>query len=104
MCSKIGDIFSQLATASKAYGEAAEGIAELADTITPDQLTMLLCAATIQVIVPGKLIPPLTSPPSPPAEPTTTAGKLELIKQMKKMVLPNPELPKLDTCDKNAAT
>ena len=59
VCSKISDIFSQLATGSTVYGKAAAGIAELADKITPDQLTMLLCMVTmtaIQVVVPGKLI------------------------------------------------
>ena len=78
ICSKISDVFSQLATASTAYGKAVAGIAELADEITPDQLTMLLCAATmpaIQVVVPGKLIPSLTSPPHPMLSLQQPSGK-----------------------------
>ena len=106
VCNKISSVFSQLATASKMYGEAAAGIAELANLVIPDQLTMLLCAATmpaIQVVVPEKLIPPLATPPPAQAKSSTTIGRMELIKQMKKMVLPNPESPELETCDKNAA-
>ena len=45
-CRKIGDVFSSLAAASKAYSKAASGIAELAGEIKPDQMTMLLSAAT----------------------------------------------------------
>ena len=58
-CCKIGDVFLKLATASKAYSEAAPGIAELASEIEPDQMTTLLCAATlpaIQIVIPGQLL------------------------------------------------
>ena len=96
-----------MATAGKAYSEAAANIAELANLVTPEQLTMLLCAATmpaIQVVVPGKLIPPLATPPPAQAGSSTTIGRMELITQTKRMVLPNPESSKLETCDKNAVT
>ena len=58
-CSKIGEVFLKLASASKAYSEATSGIAELANKREPDQMTMLLCAATlpaIQVVIPGQLV------------------------------------------------
>ena len=68
-CRKIGNVFSSLAAASKAYSEAASGIAELASEIKPDQMTMLLSAATlpaIQIVIPGQLLSPIsTSPPLP---------------------------------------
>ena len=37
-CSKIGNVFSSLAAASRAYSKAASGIAELAGEINPDQM------------------------------------------------------------------
>ena len=106
VCNKISDVFINLAAASKLYGEVAAGLTELANLVTPDQLTMLLCAATmpsIQVVVPGKLISPLTTPPPPQPEASTTIGRTEIINHTKKMVLPNPDSPELDTCDRNAA-
>ena len=67
-CSKIGNVFSKLASASKAYSEATSGITELAGEIEPDQMMMLLCAATlpaIQIVIPGQLLSPLATPPPP---------------------------------------
>ena len=58
VCSKISDVFANLAAASKSYGEAAAGLVELVNLVSPDQLMMLLCAAAmpaIQVVVPGSL-------------------------------------------------
>ena len=63
VCTQIADVFFKLAAAHKAYGEAAEGIAELASRITPEQYTVLLDASampTIQVVVPGQMVGPLT--------------------------------------------
>ena len=88
------------------YGKAAAGLVELANLVTPDQLMMLLFAAArqaIPIIVPGKLISPLTTLPPPQPESSTTIGKMEIINHAKKMVLPNPESPELDACDRNAA-
>ena len=67
-CEKIGEVFNKIHCAHKAYAEAAEGLAELSTEVTPQQYTMLLTAAvmpTIQIIVPGQLISPLTAPPPP---------------------------------------
>ena len=64
VCKQISDVFFKLAEAHKAYREAAEGMAELASYVTPEQYTMLLVASampTIQVVVPGQ-IGPLTTP------------------------------------------
>ena len=46
ICEKIGDIFSQLSRAHKAYSEAAQGIAELSTLLTSQQYTLLLTAGT----------------------------------------------------------
>ena len=59
ICKQISDVFFKLAEAHKAYGEAAQGLAELASSVTPEQYTMLLAASAmpmIQVVVPGRLI------------------------------------------------
>ena len=106
-CSKIGDVFLNLASASKAYSEATSGIAELASKIEPDQMTMLLCAATlpaIQIVIPGQLLSPIATPPSPQSAASTTMGKMDIIIYTKKLVLPNPDAPELLQCDCNLAT
>ena len=106
-CSKIGDIFLNLASASKAYSEAASGIAELVNEIEPDQMTMLLCAATlptIQIVIPGQLLSPIATPPPPQSAASMTMGKMDIINYTKKLVLPNPDAPELLPCDRNSAT
>ena len=73
---------SQRSTAHKAYAEAAEGLAELSTEVTPQQYTMLLTAAsmpTIQIIVPGQLISPLTAPPPPQSPASTALGKTKSV-------------------------
>ena len=106
-CSKIGNVFLKLASASKAYSKAASGIAELAGKIEPDQMTMLLCAATlpaIQIVIPGQLLSPLATPPPPQSAASNTMGKRDIINYMKKLVFPNPDAPELLQCDHNSAT
>ena len=107
-CRKIGDVFSSLAAASKAYSKAASGIAELAGEIKPDQMTMLLSAATlpaIQIVILGQLLSPIsTPPPPPPSAASTTLGKKDIINYTKQLVLPNPNVPELLPCDSNSAT
>ena len=107
VCTQIADVFFKLAQAHKAYGEAAEGIAELASHVTPEQYTMLLVASampTIQVVVPGQMVGPLTTPPLHQTETSTVIGCTELIKFTKSQVLPDPHLPELAEADKNSAT
>ena len=106
-CSKIGDVFLKLASASKAYSEATSGIAELASKIEPDQMTMLLCAATlptIQIVIPGQLLSSIATPPPLQSAASTTMGKMDIINYTKKLVLPNPNAPELLQCDRNSAT
>ena len=97
----------KLASASKAYSEATSGIAELAGEIEPDQMTMLLFAATlpaIQIVIPGQLLSPVATPPPPQSAASTTLGKRDIINYTKQLVLPNPNAPELLPCDRNSAT
>ena len=106
-CSKIGKVFLKLASTSKAYSETAFGIAELANEIEPDQMTILLCAATlptIQVVIRGQLVSPIATPPLPQSAASTTMGKMDIINYMKKLVFPNLDAPELLPCDCNSAT
>ena len=97
---KIGGVFNKIHSAHKAYAEAAEGLAELSTEVTPQQYTMLLTAAamsTIQIVVPGELLSPLTAQ-LPALSPASTAlGRSEIIKYTKLKVLPNPDATALAT-------
>ena len=107
MCAKIGEVFNKIHSAHKAYAEAAKGLAELSTEVTPQQYTMLLTAAampTIQIIVPGELLSPLTALPPPQAPASMVLGRSEIIKYTKLKVLPNPDATPLTTCDENSAT
>ena len=104
---QISDVFFKLAEVHKAYGEAAEGIAEMALHVTPEHYTMLLVASampTIQVVVPGQMVGPLTTPQLHQAETSTAIGCTELVKFTKSQVLPNPYSPELAEADKNSVT
>ena len=50
VCEKIGNVFSKLSTANKAYSEATEGLAELSTQVSPQHFTLLLMAATAPAI------------------------------------------------------
>ena len=105
-CQKIGNVFALLSTARTAYSEAAHGLAELATLLTPQQYTLLLMATitpSIQLIVPGQKISPLSTPPLPKQESSTTTGRTEIINFTKCKVLPNPESISLMDCDDNSA-
>ena len=68
---------------------------------------MLLTAAampTIQIIVPGELISPLTTPPPPQSPASMALGRSEIIKYTKLKVLPNLDATALTTCDENSTT
>ena len=107
ICAKIRDVFSKLAVAHKAYADAADGLAELSTELTPPHYTMMLTVAvmpTIQVVVPGNLVSPVTAPPPPLAAASTALGKSEIIKYTKLKVLPNPDSPEPMAADENSAT
>ena len=107
ICAQIRDVFSKLAAAHKAYGEAADSLAELSTELTPPHYTMMLTAAVmpmIQVVILGNLMPPVAAPPLPQAAASTALGRSEIIKYMKLKVLPDPDSPELIAADKNSAT
>ena len=107
ICAQIRNVFSKLEAAHKAYGEAADGLAELSTELTPLHYTMMLTAAVmpmIQVVIPGNLVSPVTAPPPPQAAASTALGRSEIIKYMKLKVLPDPDSPELIAEDKNSAT
>ena len=82
ICEKIDDVFLQLSMAHKAYSEAAEGIAELSTLLTPQQYTLLLTVIitpAIQLLVPGQLMSPLSTPPPPQPSASTAVGCLEIM-------------------------
>ena len=68
--------------AHKAYSEAAQGIAKLSTLLTPQQYTLLLTATmtpAIQLVVPGQLMSPLSTPPPPQPASSTAVGRLEIM-------------------------
>ena len=107
VCKQIADFFFKLAVAHKVYGEAAEGIADLASRVTPEQYTVLLAASampTIQVVIPGQMVGPLTAAPLQQTETSTAVRCAELIKLTKTQVLPDPNSIELAGAGKNSAT
>ena len=107
VCEQIGYIFLKLSEANKAYGEAAEALAELSTKVSPEHYMLLLTAATtltIQIIVPPKMISPIVAPPPPSPQATMAQGRTAIIDATKLKVLPNPEAPCLQECDNNAPT
>ena len=77
VCGLISNIFSDLSTAHGFQAQAAQGIAELASLITPEQLTLILAAAipsAIQLVLPPGTASPLSTPPPPPTTVATEAG------------------------------
>ena len=106
-CKQISDVFFKLAEAHKAFGEAAQGLAELASSVMPEQYTMLLVVSAmpkIQIVVPGQLIGPLSPPQIHQTETSTAIGRAELIKFTKSRVLPDPYSSELAEATENSAT
>ena len=101
-CLLISTIFSDLSEAHKHYASVAHGIADIASLISPEQLTLVLAAVvppTLQlVLLPGH-ISPLSTPPPPPKTVTTAAGRLEMIKYCKSVILPKATDEVYQRCD-----
>ena len=74
ICKTIANIFSDLAATHMSHAKAAKSLAELATTVSPEQMTLILAAAippTIQLALPTGSVSLLSTPP-PPLEVTTT--------------------------------
>ena len=107
ICAQIADTFSKLAATHRAYAEVADGLAELSTVLNPSQYTMMLRAAvmpTIQIVVPGNLVSPVSASPPPLTAASTALGKSEIIKYAKQKVLPDPDSPELKPAGENSAT
>ena len=106
VCKAIGNIFSKLSQANKAYAEAADGLAQMSTKVSPEHYTLLLTAATapaIQLVVPPGITSPAAAPPPPPHQATTPMGRAAIIDATKLKVLPDPGAPYLRECNKNTA-
>ena len=107
VCEKIGHIFLKLSEANKAYGEAAEALAELSTQVSPQHYMLLLSPATaptIQIIVPPKMTSPIVAPPLPSPETTMALGHPAIVDATKLKVLPNLDTQCLQECDNNTPT
>ena len=101
-CLLISTIFLDLSEAHKHYASTARGIADIASLISPEQLTLILAAVvppTLQLVLPPGHISPLSTPPPPPKTVTTAAGRLEMIKYCKSVILPKATDEVYHRCD-----
>ena len=106
-CAEKANVFSKLADAHRTYAEAADGLAQLSTILNPSQYATILKAAvmpTIQIVIPGKLVSPVTAPPPPPTAASTALGRLEIIKYTKHRILPNPDSSELAQEEENSTT
>ena len=107
ICEKIGYIFLKLSEAAKAYGEAADALAELSTKVSPEHYMLLLTAATtptIQIIVLPTMTSPIIAPPPPSPEATTALGRTAIVNVTKLKVLLNPDSPCFKECNNNIPT
>ena len=91
-CQKISSIFSDIAATHRLQGNTTKGLAELAETVSPEQLTLILAAAVpqaLQLTLPPGSISPLSAPPPPPPVMSTEAGRSDFIAYCKCQILPN---------------
>ena len=106
-CSLISTIFADLAEAHKHYGNAARGRADIVGLISLEQLTLGLAAAvlpTLQLVLPPGQISPLSALPPPPTTAMMAAGRQDMIKYCKNMILPDPAADCLKECDEHTPT
>ena len=94
VCGLIADVFSDLAKAHSAQAQAAKGLANLATTVTPEQMTLILAAVvppTLQLSLPAGTISPLSAPPPQPVATTTREGHHDIVMFCKSQILPDPK-------------
>ena len=92
VCGLIADVFSDLAKAHSAQAQAAKGLADLATTVTPEQMTLILAAAvplTLQLSLPAGTVSPLSAPPPQPVGPCE--GCHDIVMFCKSQILPDPK-------------
>ena len=107
VCKTIANVFSDLAATHMSQAKAAKGLAELATTVSPEQMTLILAAAvppTIQLALPTGSISPLSTPPPPPEVTTTQSGQHDLIMYCKTRILPDALAPSFQKYSKQSPT
>ena len=107
ICIAIGDIFSKLSKAHKAYAEAADGLAQMSTKVSSEHYTLIVMAVTapaIQLVLPPRVTSPATALQPPPHQATTPLGRAAIIDATKQKVLPDPNAHCLSECNKNTAT
>ena len=96
ICEAIGDIFSKLSEAHKAYAETADGLAQMSTKVSPEHYTLILMVVTapaIQLVLPPGVTSPVTALQPPPHQATTPLGRAAIIDATKQKVLPDPSAP-----------
>ena len=106
-CSLISDVFKNLAEAHQHYAAAAENLAEVANLVTPEHLTIILAAAvqpTLQLVLPPGQVSPLFAPLPAPKTSSTLSDHKELIQLCKNNILPDPSHSTFDKFDEHTPT
>ena len=73
-CSLISDVFKDLAEAHQHYAAAAKNLAEVANLVSLEHLTIILAAAVqpnLQLVLPPGQVSPLFAPPTPKTSSTS---------------------------------
>ena len=94
VCGLIADVFSDLAKAHSAQAQAAKELVDLATTVTPEQMTLILAATvppTLQLSLPAGTVSPLSAPPLQPAMTMTCEGCRDIVMFCKSQILPDPK-------------
>ena len=94
VCGLIADVFSDLAKAHAAQAQATKGLAELATTVTSEQMTLILAAMvppTLQLSLPIGTISPLSAPSPQPSTITTREGCRDIMMFCKSQILLDPK-------------
>ena len=106
-CALTSTIFADLAEAHKHYANAARGLVDMAGLISLEWLTLVLATAvppTLQLVLPPRKISPSSAPPPPLTTATMVAGRQDMIKYWKNMILPDPASDAFKECDEHTPT
>ena len=106
-CSLISDVFKNLAEAHQHYAAAAKNLAEVANLVSPEHLTIILAAAVqpnLQLVLPPGQVSPLLAPPPTPKTSSTPADRKELIQFCKNAILPDPSHSAFDKFEERTPT
>ena len=105
-CSLISDVFKNLAEAHQHYAAAAKNLAEVANLVSPEHLTIILAAAVqpnLQLVLPPGQVSPLLAPPPTPKT-SSTSDRKELIQLCKIAILPDPSHSAFDKFEERTPT